>query len=82
MAYTFDAKPNDPTQKKVQYYTMLGSRGIWKGGWNAAAIHPPLSGLGNFEKDEWDLYQVDVDRSESNNLAKKNPEKSSTGICE
>ena len=39
MAYTFDAQPNDATQKHVQYYAMLGSRGIWKDGWKAAAIH-------------------------------------------
>jgi arylsulfatase len=75
MAYTFDAKPNDPTQKEVQYYTMLGSRGIWKNGWKAAAIHAPLSGVGNFDKDEWELYHVAVDRSESKDLAKENPEK-------
>jgi len=75
MAYTFDAKPNDPTQKQVQYYTMLGSRGIWKDGWKAAAIHAPLSGKGNFDKDEWELYHVAVDRSESKDLAKENPEK-------
>lgn len=75
MAYTFDAKPNDPTKKEVQYYAMLGSRGIWKDGWKAAAIHAPLSGKGNFDKDDWELYHVAVDRSESNDLAKENPEK-------
>lgn len=75
MAYTFDAKPNDPTHKKVQYYAMLGSRGIWKDGWKAAAVHAPLSGKGNFDKDDWELYHVDVDRSESKDLAKENPEK-------
>ena len=75
MAYTFDAKPNDPTQKEVQYYAMLGSRGIWKDGWKAAAIHAPISGAGNFDKDEWELYNVEEDRSESKDLAKENPEK-------
>ncbi|MFT5847383.1 arylsulfatase [Psychroserpens sp.] len=75
MAYTFDAKPNDPTKKDVQYFAMLGSRGIWKDGWKAAAVHAPLSGVGNFDKDDWELYHVDVDRSESKDLAKENPEK-------
>ena len=75
MAYTFDAKPNGPTQKEVQYFAMLGSRGIWKDGWKAAAIHAPLSGRGNFDKDDWELYHVAVDRSESNDLAQENPEK-------
>ncbi|MEP3048460.1 MAG: arylsulfatase [Roseibium sp.] len=75
MAYTFDAKPDDPTQKQVQYFAMLGSRGIWKDGWKAAAIHAPLSGKGNFDKDDWELYNVAVDRSESKDLAKEHPEK-------
>ncbi len=75
MAYTFDAKPNDKTQKEVQYFAMLGSRGIWKDGWKAAAIHAPLSGVGHFDEDDWELYHVAVDRSESKDLAKENPEK-------
>ncbi|WOX06810.1 arylsulfatase [Microbulbifer pacificus] len=75
MVYTFDAAPDAPTQKKVQYYTMLGTRGIWKDGWKAAAVHAPLTGKGNFDKDGWELYNLAEDRSESKNLAKENPEK-------
>jgi arylsulfatase len=37
MRYTFDnAKAS--TQKKRQYYAMLGTRGIWQKGWKAAAL--------------------------------------------
>jgi len=75
MKYTFDAKPNDPTQKHVQYYTMLGTRAIWQDGWKAVAVHAPLTDHGHFDQDKWELYHVDVDRSESNDLAKENPEK-------
>ncbi len=75
MAYTFDAEPNTPTQKDVQYFAMLGTRGIWKDGWKAAAVHSPISGKGNFDQDQWELYHVEVDRSESKNLAEENPEK-------
>jgi arylsulfatase A-like enzyme len=75
MRYTFDAKPDAPTQKQRQYYAMLGSRGVWENGWKACAVHAPLSGKGHFDKDECELYHVNVDRSESNNLAKKHPEK-------
>jgi arylsulfatase len=76
MAYTFDAKPDAPTKKQRQYYSMLGTRGIWENGWKASAIHPPApSNIGNFDKDEWELYHVDVDRSESKDLAKEQPEK-------
>ena len=75
MKYSFDAKPDDPTQKHVQYYTMLGTRAIWQDGWKAVAVHAPLTSKGHFDEDKWELYLVDVDRSESNDLAKENPEK-------
>jgi arylsulfatase len=75
MRYSFDAKADGPTQKKRQYYTMLGTRGIWENGWKAAAIHAPLTDKGHFDKDVWELYHVDIDRSESKDLAKQHPEK-------
>jgi arylsulfatase len=75
MAYSFDAEPDAPTKKEVQYYCMLGTRGIWKDGWKASAIHAPLTGKGNFDEDVWELYHVEEDRSESINLAEENPEK-------
>ena len=75
MKYTFDAKPDDPTQKHVQYYTMLGTRAIWQDGWKAVAVHAPLTDKGHFDQDKWELYHVDVDRSESKDLANENPEK-------
>lgn len=75
MRYTFDAKPDAPTQKKRQYYAMLGTRGIWEDGWRAAALHAPLTSKGNFDKDQWELYNVKTDRAESKDLAKEHPEK-------
>lgn len=75
MRYSFDAKPDDSTQKHVQFYSMLGTRGIWKDGWKAASVHAPLTGKGHFDQDQWELYNVAVDRSESENLADKHPEK-------
>jgi arylsulfatase len=75
MKYSFDTKPDAPTAKKRQYYSMLGSRGMWEDGWKAVAMHAPLTGKGNFDKDVWELYHVDVDRAESKNLAKEHPEK-------
>ena len=50
-------------------------RGIWEDGWKAAAVHAPLTGKGHFDQDQWQLYHVDVDRAESKDLAKENPEK-------
>jgi arylsulfatase A-like enzyme len=75
MRYSFDAKADAPTQKKRQYYAMLGTRGMWEDGWKAVAVHAPLSGKGKFDTDPWELYHVDEDRSESKDLAKQNPEK-------
>jgi arylsulfatase len=75
MRYSFDAAPDAQTQKKRQYYAMLGTRGIWEDGWKASAIHAPLTGLGHFEEDAWELYHVDEDRAEAHNLADQYPEK-------
>jgi len=74
MRYTFE-NAKAPTQKKRQYYAMLGTRGLWEGGWKAAALHAPLSSKGHFDQDQWELYNVDEDRSESKDLAKQHPEK-------
>jgi arylsulfatase len=54
---------------------MLGTRGLWEDGWKAVAVHAPLTGKSNFDKDPWQLYHVAVDRAESKDLAKENPEK-------
>ena len=74
MKYTFD-NAKAPTTKQRQYYSMLGTRGMWMDGWKAAAIHAPLSSKGHFDKDKWELYHVDEDYSESTNLADKYPDK-------
>jgi arylsulfatase len=78
MKYTFDAAPDAPTQKKRQFFSMLGTRGIWQDGWKAATVHAPFTGKGHFDQDQWELYHVDVDRSESTDLAKQYPEKLET----
>lgn len=75
MRYTFDAKPDTPTKKHRQYFCMLGTRGIWEDGWKAVALHAPLTGKGHFDQDQWELYNVDADRSESTNLARQHPDK-------
>ncbi len=74
MRYSFD-QAHAPTTKKRQYFSMLGTRGIWADGWKASAVHAPISNKGNFDKDAWELYHVDEDRSESRNLAVEYPEK-------
>jgi arylsulfatase A-like enzyme len=71
---TFD-DPKAITGKETQFYTMLGTRGIWHNGWHANTIHPAIGGWSNFDKDEWELYDLEQDRNQMNNLADKYPEK-------
>ena len=64
-----------PTSRATQFYSMLGSRGIWHDGWKAVTTHPTIAGWSNFNDDVWELYHTDVDRSELHNLADEEPEK-------
>jgi arylsulfatase A-like enzyme len=74
---SFAAALKDPKApgKRTQFYTMLGNRSLYHEGWLATALHPPISGWGNFEHDEWELYDLEHDRSQSKNLAAENPDK-------
>lgn len=69
--YTFDA-PEAVSSRKVQYYEMLGNRGIYKDGWKAVTNHTFND---NFEEDVWELYHVADDYSERRNVADQYPEK-------
>lgn len=79
MRYAFDdAKASNKKQR--QYYEMFGNRAIWVDGWKAVTLHAKrmpweLNVVLPFEQDEWELYNVAEDFSESTNLAKKHPEK-------
>ncbi|HEX3020355.1 MAG TPA: arylsulfatase [Chitinispirillaceae bacterium] len=66
---------NATNGKEMQFYSMLGTRGIWYKGWHANTRHAALSGWGKFEKDEWELYNLDQDRTQTHNVAQQNPEK-------
>ena len=70
MRYTVE-NADAPSARKTQFYSMLGSRGIWHEGWKAITTHPTLSGWSDFNDDTWELYHTDVDRSEVHNLAER-----------
>ncbi len=74
MRYSFD-EAKAPSARQTQFYSMLGSRGIWHQGWKAVTTHPTIAGWGNYEKDIWELYQTVEDRSECHNLAAQYPDK-------
>ena len=71
MTYSFD-DADAPTAKTVQYFEMGGHRGLWHNGWKAVTRHTPNV---SFDDDVWELYHVDVDPSECNDLATEMPEK-------
>ena len=77
MLYTIDdATAKD--RRTTQYFEMFGNRGIYHNGWVACTRHSIPWILGSappLEEDVWELYNIDEDFSEANNLAETNPEK-------
>jgi arylsulfatase A-like enzyme len=72
MRYSFDA-PTLPSARATQFFSMLGTRGIWHDGWKAVTTHPAIGGWGHYDQDTWELYHTDEDRSELHNLAAQEP---------
>jgi len=70
-AYSID-NAKAASKHTLQYYEIAGSRSIYKDGWKAEAYH---NLGGDFDKDEWELYHLDKDWTESKNLAAANPQK-------
>lgn len=61
--------------KHTQFYSMLGTRGIWHRGWFADTVHAACpSGWGHFETDRWELFHLEADRSQLHDLADRHPE--------
>jgi arylsulfatase A-like enzyme len=77
MLYSFDdSKAKD--RHTTQYFEMFGNRAIYHDGWVAATKHrTPWADAadGPFEKDKWELYNVEKDFSQANDLAAANPDK-------
>lgn len=68
---TFD-DPRSPNPRDTQYFELWSSRGIWHDGWEAIAIHKPGT---SFDADQWELYNVAEDFSQSENLAARYPDR-------
>ena len=83
LAYTFDKKNADaPTKHTVQYFEMFGDHSIYKDGWmlSTKVIRPPWDAFGPANPDPlnnvtWELYNLDKDYSQVDDLAAKYPEK-------
>ena len=81
MAYTFDKKNADaPSKRTTQYFEMIANRGIYHDGWYACTTPPhgpwilnaPLPAPKDYA---WELYNLNEDYSQANDLAAKNPAK-------
>ena len=82
-AYTF-ADPKAKGRKPTQFFDIMGSRGIYHEGWFASAFGlriPWVPGLPKGahewtpENDTWELYNLDEDWTQANDLAAKFPDK-------
>jgi arylsulfatase len=83
MAYSWD-KANAPGQRTTQYFEMFGSRGLyqdgwmasvppWKPAWEASLAQPPADVMNGFPP--WELYNLDADWTQADDLAAKMPDK-------
>jgi len=78
---SFLASFTDPNFKgrSEQYFEIFTNRSIYEDGWKADAQHtlPWRQDLapGHWEKDRWELYNLDEDFSEANDLASAMPDK-------
>jgi hypothetical protein len=83
LAYTFaDAKVKG--RKPTQFFDIMGSRGIYHDDWFACAFGPRIPWVPGLPpgihewtpaKDKWELYNLEEDWSQANDLAAKMPEK-------
>jgi arylsulfatase A-like enzyme len=82
-AYTFD-DPEARGQLLTQYFEIMGSRSIYHDGWMASAFGPRVPwetgippGIRAWtpDNDIWELYNLEDDWTQSNDLAAKMPEK-------
>ena len=83
LVYTFN-DANAPSRHTTQYFEMFGNQGIYHDGW-VAATTPGVAPwdtaaeaqgrLPNVLDYKWELYNVNEDFSEANNLAAQNPAK-------
>ncbi len=71
-----------PEHKHTQYFEVHGHRGVYHQGWLASARHDRIPwtvglqmGPTPFEDDVWELYHLDQDFSQADDLAARMPEK-------
>jgi arylsulfatase A-like enzyme len=82
-AYTFD-DPQAEGRLRTQYFEIMGSRAIYHNGWMASAFGPRTPWVPGLppgihewtpDQDTWELYNLDEDWTQANDLAASEPEK-------
>jgi len=79
LVYTFD-DAKAPARHSTQYFELVGNRGIYKDGWmaNTTPLRLPWVTVGeepNPDDFKWELYNINEDFSQANDLADKYPDK-------
>lgn len=84
IAYTF-ASAAAPERKTSQYFEVMGSRAIYQDGWIASVFGPRIPWVvgsdpavitkWNPDNDTWELYDLQNDFSQAEDLAQKHPKK-------
>ncbi|HET6266230.1 MAG TPA: arylsulfatase [Acidobacteriota bacterium] len=73
----WDAKAKE--RHRTQYFEMGANRGIYHDGWMASALSfvpwAPARAEFDLDKQKWELYNIDQDFSQANDLAASNPQK-------
>jgi arylsulfatase A-like enzyme len=82
MAYTFPAEnAKAPSRHRTQYFELGGLRAIYHDGWIAATSHGFVAwedrprGNYTFDTDKWELYDLENDFTEHDDLSVQNPGK-------
>ena len=67
--------PGAPAVRRTQYYEMFGCRALYHGGWKAVTYHPIHVADPGLDHAAWELYHVETDPSECDDLAGTEPER-------
>ncbi|MFJ4678128.1 arylsulfatase [Kitasatospora sp. NPDC088783] len=71
--------PDAPETRHVQYFELMGNRGIYHKGWTAVTKHRTpwdlLAQGTDFNSDQWELYDTGTDWTQAHDIAARHPEK-------
>ncbi|EGJ30541.1 MULTISPECIES: arylsulfatase [Moorena] len=69
---------SQPAPRDTQYFEMFAHRGVYNDGWMASAFHriPWITtGSSPIDEDKWELFNLDADFTQHDDLSAQNPDK-------